>query len=78
MVYDKQTRRASLIETLLSTAIGYVVAVTTQAVVFPWFGLHVPLHDNLAIGLLFTVVSVARGFGVRRLFEHLKVRGVFR
>jgi hypothetical protein len=74
----KQTRKASLLETLLSTAIGYGVAVTTQAVVFPWFGLHVPLSHNLMIGAVFTVVSIARGFAVRRLFEHLRVSGILK
>lgn len=74
----KQTRKASLAETLLSTAIGYGVAVTTQIVVFPWFGLYVPISHNLMIGALFTVVSVARGFAVRRLFEHLRVTGILK
>lgn len=74
----KQTRKASFAETCLSTAIGYVIAVTTQAIVFPWFGLHVPLSHNLLIGVIFTVVSIARGFAVRRLFEHLRVSGILR
>ncbi|RZN09651.1 hypothetical protein CWO91_16620 [Bradyrhizobium genosp. SA-3] len=74
----KQTRKASLLETLLSTAIGYGVAVTTQVVVFPWFGLHVPISHNLMIGAVFTVVSIARGFAVRRLFEHLRVSGILK
>ena len=74
----KQTKKASLVETLLSTAIGYSIAVTTQIIVFPWFGLYVPLHDNLLIGCIFTVVSIARGFCVRRLFENLRVKGILR
>ena len=74
----KQTRKASLLETLLSTAIGYGVAVTTHAVVFPCFVLHVPFSHNLLIGAVFTVVSIVRGFGVRRLFEHLRVSGILR
>ena len=72
----KQTRKASLAETLLSTAIGYIIAVTTQAIVFPWFGLHASLSSNLLIGVIFTIVSIARGFAVRRLFEHLRVRHI--
>jgi hypothetical protein len=71
----KQTRKASLAETLLSTAIGYIGAVTGQVIVFPWFGIHVPVHTNLMIGVIFTVISIARGFWVRRLFEHLRVTG---
>jgi hypothetical protein len=72
----KQTRKASFAETCLSTVIGYVIACLTQIIVFPWFGLDVPLHTNLTIGLIFTVVSIARGFFVRRLFEELRVRNV--
>ncbi|MBY9045458.1 DUF7220 family protein, partial [Pseudomonas fluorescens] len=72
----KQTRKASLIETLLNTALGYGVALLAQIVVFPWFGIHVPLSSNIAIGMIFTVVSIARGFVLRRLFEALRVRGV--
>ena len=35
-----QSRRMSLIEAVTNVAVGYVLAVTTQIVVFPWFGLH--------------------------------------
>lgn len=75
MIGAKQTRKASLVETLLNTALGYGVAVTTQAIVFPWFGIYAPLSTNLLIGLVFTVVSIARGFVLRRLFEALRVHG---
>jgi hypothetical protein len=71
-----QSRRQSLLETCMSTAIGYVVAVSAQIVVFPWFGIHVKPEANIMIGGVFTVVSVVRGFFVRRLFNHLHVKGV--
>ncbi len=74
----KQSRKASFAETCLSTAIGYVIAVTTQAIVFPWFGLDVPLSHNLMIGAIFTIVSIARGYMVRRLFEHLRVKAILK
>lgn len=72
----KQTRKASLVETLLNTALGYGVALIAQIVVFPWFGINIPLSSNIVIGMIFTVVSIARGFVLRRLFETLRVRGV--
>lgn len=72
----KQTRKASMVETLLNTALGYGVALTAQIVVFPWFGINIPLSSNIAIGVIFTVVSIVRGFVLRRLFEMLRVRGV--
>jgi hypothetical protein len=70
----KQSKLMSMLETCLSTAIGFVVALTTQLLVFPLFGFSPPLSHNLLIGAIFTVVSVARGFLIRRLFEALHIR----
>lgn len=64
-----QTRLESLIETCLSTVVGYVVALCSQLVIFPQFGVHLPLADNMIIGLWFTAVSVLRGYAVRRWFN---------
>jgi hypothetical protein len=49
-----------------------MVALATQIVVFPLFGLTVSLGDNLMIGAIFTAVSIARHFVLRRLFEALR------
>lgn len=68
-VSDGQSRRMSLVESLTNVFVGYWLAVGTQFLIFPWFGLPVSLHDNLAIGAIFTVVSILRSFGLRRLFE---------
>jgi hypothetical protein len=76
MILIGQSRRSSLIEISLSTAIGYVVAVSSQMLVFPLVGIHTNPETNLEIGAFMTVVSVIRGFFVRRLFNHLHVRGV--
>jgi hypothetical protein len=70
----RQSRRMSLLESLTNVAIGYGVAVATQIAVFPLFGLEVSLSDNLAIGGLFTLVSIARSYAVRRLFEAIRIR----
>lgn len=64
-----QSKKMSFVETCASTAIGYLVALATQLAVFPLFGLSVSLTDNLWIGAIFTVVSIARGYAVRRLFN---------
>ena len=64
-----QSRPMSLLEALTGTTVGFGVAVTTQLVVFPWFGLPASFSDSLAIGAIFTVVSIARSYAVRRLFE---------
>lgn len=66
-----QSRRQSLIEAITNVVVGYALAVLTQIVVFPWFGLQVSLGDNLAIGAMFVLISLARSYALRRLFERL-------
>ena len=67
-----QTRRMSMVEALTNVAVGYALAVVTQIMVFPWFGLHPSLGENLAIGALFTAISLLRSYALRRLFERCR------
>ena len=68
----KQSRLMSLVESVANVIVGYGVAVVTQILIFPIFGLHTTLAQNLKMGAAFTVVSVARSFALRRLFERLR------
>ena len=69
----KQSRLMSLIEAITNVIVGYGVAVMTQILIFPIFGLHTTLAQNLQMGLLFTGVSIIRSFLLRRLFETIRV-----
>jgi hypothetical protein len=66
-----QSKRQSLIESFVNVAIGYGVALMSQILIFPLFGIHIPLASNLAIGAIFTVISIARSYAVRRVFNRL-------
>ncbi len=70
----KQSRLMSLVESLANVLVGYGVAVVTQVLVFPLFGLAVTVTENLLIGLIVTVVSIVRSYALRRSFEALRVR----
>ena len=69
----KQTRLMSLVESVANVIVGYGVAVVTQILIFPVFGLHTTLAQNLKMGAVFTVVSIARSYLLRRLFERIRV-----
>ncbi len=71
----EQKKRHSLTEALINIAIGYNVALLTQILVFPAFGIHVELQTDIAITLVFTVVSLVRSYSVRRLFNWLHRTG---
>lgn len=64
----KQTRFMSGAETITSTGVGFVVSMAINAVVMPIYGFHPTLTDNVQITVIFTVVSVLRGYIVRRFF----------
>lgn len=66
-----QTRRRSLIEAITNVVVGYALAVITQVMVFPWFGMQVSLGDNFAIGGVFVGISLVRSYALRRLFERI-------
>lgn len=65
----KQSRIMSLVEAVANVVVGYGVAVVTQILIFPVFGLHTTLAQNLKMGVIFSFVSIARSFALRRLFE---------
>ncbi len=68
-----QSRRHSFIEAMAGTAIGFVISVLASMVVYPLFGHAFTLHQNIGITAIFTVLSIARGYAVRRLLNMLHV-----
>ena len=70
----RQSRAMSLAEAIANVVVGYGIAVVTQVVVFPRFGLETTLRENMALGAVFTGVSLIRSFTLRRLFEAIRFR----
>jgi hypothetical protein len=69
-----QSRTMSLVESIANVLAGFGVAVATQIAIFPLFGLRTTLPENLAMGAIFTVVSIARSYCLRRVFERIRAR----
>lgn len=65
----EQSRLESLLETIVNTTIGYGVAIVSQLLLFPIFGIDIPLSSNLLIGAWFTAISLVRGYVIRRWFN---------
>ena len=72
----KQSRIMSMAEAAANVVVGYVLAIATQIVVFPWFGIETGLAEHLTIGVAFVGVSLARGYALRRLFEAIRIRSL--
>ena len=59
----------SFMETVTNTAIGFVVSLITWVFVVDAYYIPVTWVQNLGITAIFTVVSVVRGYILRRAFN---------
>ena len=65
-----QTRLESFLESFTNIMIGYIVALISQLIIFPFFDIKVTFTDNLLIGFYFTVISLIRSYTVRRFYNN--------
>lgn len=69
-----QSRAHSLIEAWTNIGVGLIVSLIANALVFPLFGFHPSLSQNVAITLIYTAISLVRSYALRRLFNSITVR----
>lgn len=63
-----QARMTSLIEVCMGTAIGFLVSFCAWPIVAHLYGIEYSVQSNFGITAIFTVLSIARGYVVRRFF----------
>lgn len=64
-----QPRRLSIIESITNTLVGFIISLLIQLIIYPAMGIPVTFAQNIFITLVFTGVSIARGYVIRRLFN---------
>lgn len=64
-----QTRLGSFIEAWINVAIGFAINFVANLLILPMIGFHISISQNLFIGVLYTVISVARSYVIRRWFN---------
>ena len=70
-----QSRKGSLIEALINTAIGFGINFAANLIILPQFGFSsLTVETNILIGILYTGISVVRSYVVRRWFNAHIVR----
>lgn len=69
-----QTKMMSLVEATSNTVIGFFINFTANWFILPLvFNIKITIQENLLLGILFTIISVIRGYVLRRFFNgHLK------
>lgn len=69
-----QSRLQSVVETVTSVAVGFVLALALQVALMRWHGLPADLIRDIEITIAFTVLSLCRSYFLRRLFNRLQSR----
>ena len=67
-----QTRLGSFVEAWANIAVGFAINFTANMLVLPQFGFDVTAGQAFGIGVVFTVISLARSYVLRRWFNGLK------
>jgi hypothetical protein len=71
-----QTKQHSILESLVNVAIGYSIVLLSQLLIFPLYNVHLPIQDNIAIGIWFTVISLIRSYVLRRWFNKITIKAI--
>jgi len=67
----KQTKHKSLIESIVQTIIGLGTSILIQVILYPIMGIPVTFAQNIIITIVFFIVSIIRGYLVRRYFNKI-------
>lgn len=66
-----QNKKQSLIEAIVATIIGLFTSFIIQIFLYPLMGIPISFSQNIIITLVFCLVSIIRGFLVRRMFNRI-------
>ena len=58
-----------MVETLTNVGIGWFISFIANMLVLPLFGYNINLTDGVLISIIFTIISIVRGYVVRRWFN---------
>lgn len=64
-----QTRIGSLIEVAINISIGFGINWIANLCILPMYGFQITGGQAFTMGLIFTAISVARGYIIRRWFN---------
>jgi len=64
-----QSKLQSFWEAWVNILIGFSINFLANMLILPLFGFNITVGDNLIIGVIYTLISLARSYAVRRWFN---------
>lgn len=66
-----QSKKHSVYESITNVVVGLLVSIVAQMILYPLMGIPVSFNQNLVITAVFFVLSFARGYIIRRMFNNI-------
>jgi hypothetical protein len=66
-----QTKKHSFYEAFFNTAVGFLISLASTFLIFPLVGFESSAGKNIIVTLFFTIVSILRGYIIRRFFNKM-------
>jgi hypothetical protein len=67
-----QTKKGSMAEAGANIVVGFTINYIANLLIFPLFGMHISPGNNFLMGCIYTLISLARSYVLRRWFNNLK------
>lgn len=67
-----QTRLGSGLEAVANILIGFAINWAANLAIFPLFGFNITPGQAFHVGLIFTAISLARSYALRRVFNRIR------
>jgi len=65
-------KRRDIFESIVDVGSGFILGITIQLLVFPLFGLHPTILENITIALIFMITSMIRSALWRMYFRKVR------
>jgi len=65
-----QTKKQSILESLLQTTIGIILSFFIQILIYSILNIPVTFTQNIIIALIFFIVSILKNYVIRRIFNN--------
>lgn len=69
-----QSKFDSVVEVVVNNVLGFVIALAAQRIIFPLYGIENSYSTDAQIVIIFTFVSLVRGYVVRRIWNAKEAR----
>lgn len=66
-----QSKKLSLIESVVNVVSSFLMGVMTQIIVFPLYGFKASVMANISLTMIFSLTGFIRSYTVRRIFNRI-------